>query len=155
MVHNKSTADKYYLLENKGKTAFRTSKKGSRIMRGTASPKKQPNNKDEAEPSTSSCSVVLHARHQWLENEIAAVKDVFSSNIHNKSISLDEVRNTAKDHPVRKNIVCSKIRYKVRSLFSLEKSNDDNDDGPACLPTEEESQAQRCERLGISPVVSK
>ena len=154
MVHNKSTADKYYLLENKGKTAVRTSKKVSRIMRGATSPKKQPRDKDGEEPSTSSCNVVSSTRHQWLENEIAAVKDVFSSNIQNKSISLDEVRNTAKDHPVLNNIDCTKIRDKVRSLFSLDHGNDDdNDDGPACLPTEEESQVQRCERLGLSPVV--
>ena len=79
-------------------------------MRGVTSPKKQRKDKDEAEPSTSSCTVVLSTRHQWLENEIAAVMDVFSSNIQNKSISLDEVQNTAKDHPVLNNIDCTKIQ---------------------------------------------
>ena len=44
----------------------------------------------------------------------------------------------------------------MRSLFSLDENNDgDYNDGSACLPTEEESKEQRCERLGFPPVIGK
>ncbi|CAB4024829.1 Neurofilament medium polypeptide [Paramuricea clavata] len=149
MVHNRATADKYYLLEDKGKTAVRTSKELSRIMRDAHCTKTR--NYTSGEPSTSSCvqvAVVTH-RHKWKKDESAAVATLFATNIQNHSISLEEVRNVSKDHVILSKISTSKIRDKRRSLFT-QNDPDDPEELPS-LPKECETPEERLERFGIPP----
>ena len=161
MVHNVTTADKFYLLEEKGKTAVRTSKELSRIMRDV------PETHDHCETETqddvaaerpsTSCAAIVHPRHKWTNDEVGVLRSLFSQNIEKKSISLQEVRNVTEGNTVLKNISCSKIRDKIRSFFTqaMESSNeDDNESGSdkndRCLPpAEKETLGQRLKRVGI------
>ena len=151
MVHNRATADKYYLLEDKGKTAVRTSKELSRIMRDAHCAKTR--NDTSGEPSTSSCVAVVTHRHKWKKDESAAVATLFAKNIQDQSISLEEVRNLSKDHVILSKISASKIRDKIRSLFT-QNDPDDPEELPS-LPEECETPEERLERFGIPPAAGK
>ena len=60
MVHNKSTADRYYLLKNKGKTAVKASKELTKIMRTTCSRNKKGEPSSLCEGSTTHDSPQRH-----------------------------------------------------------------------------------------------
>lgn len=151
MVHNRTTADRYYLLQDKSKTAVRTSKELSRIMR-------QPDSSNSsvlqcADKASTSCHessqdvAVRSLRKKWGRDETAAVQTVFAKHIQDMSISLEEVRQLSKDHPILSKISCTKMRDKIRSLFC---QNDVSDsDNPLTLPNESETPQQRMQRFGI------
>ena len=158
MVHNQATATKYYLLKNKGKSAVKTSKELSRIMRDLTETDDEASNEiekdEEQQPPNkqiriSSGDVICH-RHKWSIDEEKAVKNIFGSQIQQKKISLDDVRNVVKDHPVLKNIAASKIRDKVRTYFK------DSSSGDSPLPPdEEETPVEKMKRFGVPDTTGK
>ena len=123
MVHNKSTADRY-LLKNKGKTAVKTSKELAKIMRttSTCSSNKKGETSDLCEDS--------QPRHKWTSEEVTLLKRLFASNIKNKSITLDEVRQMITKQSLLSNNSSIKIRDKIRSYFNsspvFAEATDDN-----------------------------
>lgn len=126
MVHHKSTADRYYLMQAKATAAVKTSKYLTKVMHvEQSSPEKKrheevpPASKEvnsESVPSTSK-EWISPRRRKWVPEEKEAIKNLFATNIINKSISMAEVREIASNHPILCKISESKIRDKVRSYF--------------------------------------
>ena len=153
MVHNKTTADRYYLLQDKGKSAVRTSKKLRNIMRDQSS--ENPGENLEGELSNKDChgieddplSIFQPYRHKWSCEEESVVQSLFKDNIEAKRVSIDEVRAAVKDHPLVGTISPTKIRDKIRTYFV--ESRDMDGDAPV-PPEEEESAEQRLERFDVT-----
>lgn len=124
MVHNKATADRFYALQSKTRSAVKASRQVSKIMHGTAEAKSD-----------------INSRHKWSVEEETTLKTLFSEQIENHSISLAEVRETSQKDPLLSMLPCIVIRNKIRSLFK--------DKEPPQLPTEVESSKERLRRFGL------
>ena len=141
MVNNKTTADCYYLLQDKGKSAVRTSKK----LRNTMCDQSSENFGEnlEGELSDKGCqgmeddplSIFQPYRHKWSYDEESVVQSLFKDNIEAKRVSNHEVRAAVKDHPLLGTISPTKIRDKIRTYFVEYRDMD----GDAPVPPEEES----------------
>ena len=79
---------------------------------------------------------------------MAQLNTVFSSQIRQKSITLEEVRTTVEKQPLLQHIDPIKIRDKIRSYFKTDDSESDMEDAPS-PPTETESRDERLKRFGI------
>lgn len=157
MVHNRSTADRYYLMQAKAKSAVQTSKYLTKIMHVEQSCPKEdvsgtiPSTSKEVGsgkiPSTSKeVDCISPRRRKWLLEEEAAIKDLFATNISNKSITMEDVREIANGHPLLCEISPSKVRDKIRSFFKNVES---------VLPSlPNESPQQRLNRIGIQTSVT-
>ncbi|XP_028415023.1 uncharacterized protein LOC114538102 [Dendronephthya gigantea] len=154
MDHHKSTADKYYLLQNKTKSAVQSSKYLSRLMHIH-----KPSNESEPGnvPSTSNIDAQgsppkenegEQARRRWTPEETSAVKSAFLTNIESRAITMSEVRVAIKDHPILGCISPYKVRDKVRALFEEEGTIPLGD-----LPSE--TPQQRLTRIGVDGIESK
>ena len=145
MVHNKSTADRYYLLQDKGKSAARTSREVSRIMRDTSKSELEKNevNTDRSLMGETP-DIFTPYRHAWQAEEVSAIESLFSKNIEEQTVSLPEVKNLVKNHPVLGEISSKKIIDKVRSMFRKDSSEDHPDP-----PQENESTEEKLKRIGI------
>ena len=132
--HKKSTADKYYLLADKMKTAAKTSTYVRKLMHsGEPSDPNAPTTSQIQENPTSNASeksfkelenptasrenTLETRRRKWTAEENAAVKSVFASCIEAKSITMREVKDLAGNHQLLRSISPSKVRDKVRSFF--------------------------------------
>ena len=136
MAHNKSTADRHYLLQAKTKSAVKTSKQLSNIIRKERSifEKEDPNDKQSIPPL---------GRHKWTADEESDLESLFWMEIGNQSITLEVVRGKIKDHPRFSTMRADVIRYKVRAMFKKGTSE-------LLLPPEEtESRDDRLKRIGI------
>ena len=161
MVHNKTTADRYYLLQDKGKSAVRTSKKLWHIMRNDSAGESGENLKDGCadnqdvtdEPSTGS-NIFMPHRHKWSSEEESAIQSLFSHSIEAKEISINEVRTIAKDHPLLGKLATSKIRDKIKIRTYFKDDADMDADSPK-LPEEEESAEQKLKRFGVPTIHGK
>ena len=157
MEHDKSTADKYYLLTNKMKTAAKTSTYMRELTHsGKSSDPHVPTTSqaeehtmfsdetfDELEnPSTSQENMLPTSRRKWTPEENSAVKTVFASCIKTKSITMREVKDLAGNHPLLRSISPAKVRDKVRAFFG-----EDPAIPLADLPCE--SPRQRLARVGL------
>ena len=124
MVHNRETADRFYLLKKKTESAVKASRQVSKIMHGTA----------QAESD-------MELRHKWTVKEETALKALFSEQIENHSISLAEVRSISQNDSLLSKLPYMVIRNKIRSLFKEKE--------PLKLPTEVESPKERFIRFGL------
>ena len=124
MVHNRETADRFYSLQSKNKSAVKASRQVTKIMHGTARAKSD-----------------MESRHKWTVEEETALKTLFSEQIENRSISLAEVRSISQTDPRLSKLQFMVIRNKIRSLFKEE--------NPLELPTEVESSKERLRRFGL------
>jgi hypothetical protein len=90
MVHKQSTAHRYYLLKNKAKSAVRTSRELTKIMR-CETEKKSTNisREDDKAPEleTSERQEPLE-RHKWTSPQVAELKRAFSSHIVMQSVTI-------------------------------------------------------------------
>ncbi|XP_028394421.1 uncharacterized protein LOC114518606 [Dendronephthya gigantea] len=153
MVHNKTTADKYYLLKNKGKSAVKTSKELSRIMRDgsekteSSDGVEKEENKDQEPPEkdAATSSVVSCPRHKWSSEETDLLKQLFATQIQMKKVSMEDIRELCKGQQFLEKIPPSKIRDKVRTLFKLGESS--------LPPQEKESTEEKLKRFGM-PIAS-
>ena len=151
MAHKQSTADRYYLLKNKGKSAVRTSQELSKIMRSsetTNMANETEDNSDDVAHSSSPLSGNSNGRHNWTSAQISELESAFATHIKRKSISMMEVRETVKDIPVLQNIPFKKVLDKIRSYFS--KDDLGCEESPS-LPTEIETREERIKRAGLAP----
>ena len=149
MVHNKSTADRYYLMQEKAKSAVQTSKYLTNVMHeGDSSEIANSSeiacdskaNSNKIHPTT--FSSILPSRRKWLPEEEAVLKNLFAPNIAKKAITMEDVRKVISDHPLLSDIPASKVRDKIRTFFK--------DVVPvlSSLPPDETPQ-QRLKRIGI------
>lgn len=72
----------------------------------------------------------------WDEEQVATLKDVFCTEIENKSITMAEVREKIQEHPVLRRLDPRKVYDKIRSEWRFnDKSNsqpsDVDDDKPS------------------------
>lgn len=145
MSHNPKTAEKFYLIRQKRKNAAKTSESLQNIFRGSPSPSKDDTENDktpEEQPGQSeSQGQGSSSRHVWSREEDEAIRECFKTNIGRKNITIEETRLKIKDHPVLKDIMVTKVRDKVRSLFGT-----GTDDQSIQLPTEEETVDQKVEK---------
>jgi hypothetical protein len=157
MVHKQSTADRYYLLKSKGKSAVKTSQELSKIMRTTTSctvthdTEKNTGSKSNDNEESSSKELLsgqLSGRHKWTSDEISVLNTAFSLQLKQKSISMEEVRAIIKNQPLLHHIHPRKIRDKIRSYFDKEDSEPESEKSPS-LPTENESCEERLQRFGL------
>lgn len=157
MVHNKTTAGRYYLLQDKGKSAARTSSKVRRIMRNHCEKSMKDETCDNHDiDDGSSENALVSNRDKWTSVEESAVQSLFSHNIEIKSISVHDVRKASQDHPLVGKIDPSKIRDKIRTYFK----SDANvctpvDEEPPLLPEEEETAQQKLARFGMPTTKGK
>lgn len=125
MVHKKSTADRFYLIQEKATNAVKTSKYLTKLMHAQqCSPKKSQNENSpatqEANNESASCTSqqwTSPRRRKWVPEEETAIKDLFSANIANQNVTMNDVREISSKHPLLCKISDSKIRDKVRSYF--------------------------------------
>ena len=146
MVHNKATADRYYLMQEKSVAAVKTSKYLSKVMRSDAS-KSKDKTKDIDEPNTPSCSREFEPekRHKWLPEE--AIKTIFAEDITNKCITMSKVREEIENHPLLGKLSPSKVKDKVRTFF---------DNSPIDLQSlPEETSEERLVRTGYKTQAPK
>jgi site-specific recombinase XerD len=143
MVHKQSTADRYYLLQSKGKSAVKTSKELTRIMRSSGV---EDDETAEKESKASGRDGSESRRHKWTSAEIAELETAFSSNIDSRSITMEQVKKTVKRIPALRSISPEKIRDKIRSYF---RENDGENSGFLLLPAEKESLGDRLNRAGL------
>ena len=145
MSHNPKTAEKFYLIRQKRKNAAKTSESLQNIFRGSPSPSKDDTENDkmpEEQPGQSESQVQgSSSRHVWSREEDEAIRKCFKTNIGRKNITIEETRLKIKDHPILKDIMVTKVRDKVRSLFGT-----GTDDQSIQLPTEEETVDQKVEK---------
>ena len=134
MVHNKATAERYYLLQEKTKSAMVASRKLTRIMHSVS-----PVKNDDSQPQEP-----MATRHKWTSDEEDVLLSLFPNQIKKQSISIEEVKKIAKEHPLIGKIPCFKIRDKIRSLFE-----DDQQELPASPPGEVESSKEQLKRFGL------
>ena len=146
MSHNPKTAEKFYLIRQKRKNAAKTSESLQNIFRGSPSPSNDETENDktpEEQPGESeSQEQGSSTRHVWSreEDDHEAIRECFKTNIGRKLITIEETRLKIKDHPILKDIMVTKVRDKVRSLFGS-----GTDDQSIQLPTEEETVDQKLE----------
>ena len=148
MAHKQSTADRYYLLENKGKSAVRTSKELSKIMRHGTDQNSSNNASENNESSSLTTSEKQRSsgRHKWTSAQVAELKCVFSSHIVAQSITTDDVKKSVLEAPTLKGMPLKKIVDKVRSYFG--NNAEETIEAPS-LPAEEESIVNRLNRAGL------
>ncbi|XP_028414073.1 uncharacterized protein LOC114537140, partial [Dendronephthya gigantea] len=145
MVHKQSTADHYYLLKNKGKSAVRTSNELAKIMRSSG----QAN----MEENTDTLQVENpEQRHKWTPNEILELGSAFSEHIKRKSITLRQVKEITKGIPILRCISLKKICDKIRSYFGTDESRSEK--SPS-LPGEMESCQEHMERAGLTKCMER
>jgi hypothetical protein len=127
MVHNKNTADRYYLLQDTGKSAVKTSKNYGTLC--------AMNLLGKMGAQTIVLELMILQIYLCLIGTTGAVrknmlyKSLFSQNIEAKQILIREVRKISKDHPL-----LGKIRDKIRTYFEDETGMDED---PPMLPKEE------------------
>ena len=124
MVHNRVTADRFYLLKKKTQSAVKALRQVSKIMHRAA----------QAESD-------MELRHKWTVKEETALKALFSEQIENHSISLAEFRSISQNDSLLSKLPYMVIRNKIRSLFKEKE--------PLKLPTEVESPKERLRRFGL------
>ncbi|CAB3991928.1 Neurofilament medium polypeptide [Paramuricea clavata] len=113
MVHNQATATKYYLLKNKGKSAVKTSKELSCIMRDlteTEASNEIEKGEEQQPPNKQihiSGDVICH-RHKWSIDEEKAVKDIFGSQIQQKKNIFRRYQKCCKRPPCAEEHCCLK-----------------------------------------------
>ena len=148
MAHKQSTADRYYLLKNKGKSAVRTCKELEKIMRHRTDQSSSNNATDNNESAslTTSEKERSSGRHKWTSAQVAELKCIFSSHIVAQSITTEDVRKSLLEAPTLKGIAVKKIVDKVRSYFG---NNAEEAIETPSLPTEQESIVNRLKRAGL------
>jgi len=143
MSHNPKTAEKYYAIRQKNKNAAKTSEALRHILFMTKSNEEEEksgaNKEEEKEPQNTA------KRHRWSEDENVAVCSIFTKDIKNKCITVQQVKDKIHGHALLGNIAAAKIVDKVRSLISQAESEEVNE--TAELPTETETAQQRINRL--------
>ena len=148
MVHKPSTADRYYLLPNKSKSAVKTSKELAKIMRSGDAPstKRTGDLADEDVELSSRHPESSPGRYKWTPAQVLEIQSAFASHIKHQSITMEQVRDTVNHILLLQGIPEKKIRDKVRSFFG--KDTLVVDDLPS-LPTERESLDDRLRRAGL------
>ena len=144
MSHNPKTAEKFHLIRQKRKNAAKTSESLQNIFRGSPSNLESEDDKTSEEQVDESESQGQGSsnRHVWSKEEDEAIRKCFMTNIGREHITIEEVRLKIKDHPILKDIMATKVRDKVRSLFGTR-----TDDPSHQLPTEKETVEQKLGRL--------
>lgn len=142
MAHKEGTAERFYRLKEKEKACVQAASSLTTIMR-SAEPKKGV--EDTLPTATTSHDVSLAAddrnnkeRMLWDEEQVATLKDVFCTEIENKSITMAEVREKIQEHPVLRRLDPRKVYDKIRSEWRFnDKSNsqpsDVDDDKPSAV----------------------
>ena len=150
MVHRKTTADKYYLLKDKRKTAVKTSQAVSRIMRPSPKKHKAPSKtSDDDFPSSKQpeCSGLNDTslktrRHKWTTEEITLLKKIFRDNLEpGKHVSIQEVRMKMKRQPLLGHLSEEQVRDKIRYRKEEEET--------PSLPRDVETKKQKLRRFGL------
>ncbi|CAB4043461.1 Neurofilament medium polypeptide, partial [Paramuricea clavata] len=145
MVHHKTTADKFYLLKNKGKSAVKTSKELSRIMRDATEKTETSDEQQDKQPADKEADTSDH-RHKWSSEEKDVLKQLFAAQIQTKKVSMEEVRELCKGHQLLGEIPPSKIRDKVRTFFNLNSTEIES----SLPPQEQESAEEKLKRFGVT-----
>ena len=146
MVHKQSTADRYYLLKNKSKSAVKTSKELSKIMRSSDAVSTEENVVMSSKGHASKNSPTPAGRHKFTSARISEIKSAFARHINQKSITMEQVRSTVENVPILHGISQKKVLDKIRSYFGqgvLE------DEVLPPLPSETESLHDRLKRAGL------
>ena len=94
MAHKQSTANRYYLLKNKGKSAVRTSQELSKIIwssETTNMANEMEDNSEDVAHSSSPLSGNSNGRHNWASAQISELELAFATHVKRKLISMMEV----------------------------------------------------------------
>ncbi|KAK3733046.1 hypothetical protein QZH41_000592 [Actinostola sp. cb2023] len=116
MSHNPKTAEKYYAIRQKNKNAAKTSEALRHILFMTKSNEEEEksgaNKGEEKEPQNTA------KRHRWSEDENVAVCSIFTKDIKNKCITVQQVKDKIHGHALLGNIAAAKIVDKVRNTLN-------------------------------------
>ena len=161
MAHKETTAQRFYRLKEKEEACVQAASCLPQIM-GSSEPKQGIKRKEATFESSDAvistvadkdgADEVLKERLVWNEEDITALKEVFSKEIEAKSLTTAVVKDKIQDHPTLCRLDPKKVYDKVRSewRFGNNTSNQhsDMDDGQpsADLPNESDTLADKMSR---------
>ena len=152
MGHNQKTAEKFYLIRQKEKTAAKTSEALRNIMYRTD---QKDADKEEEQLPDEVVSQQMSGRedqsdgklesgwHRWTVEENESVKSAFETAIKEKSINIQTVKDIIQGHKILSKIDVSKVFDKVRSFIKEAESQESEQ----VLPTETETQQEKLLRF--------
>ena len=161
MAHKETTAQRFYRLKEKEEACLQAASSLPHIMR-SSEPKKgvkrtQPtatisDGVTSAGGDKSTADGVLKERMLWNEEDVSALRDVFSKEIESKSVTITVVRDKIQDHPTLGRLDPRKVYDKVRSEWrfgentSCQPSDVDDGQPSAELPKESETLTDKMSR---------
>ena len=156
MGHKKSTADRYYFLEDKMKSSSRAADALPTIMRTVNEEKEDEEDRErlvEASPNkvndhmrelTNSNAHQTPQRHKFSEEEIRLIDNVFAEEILEKKISMDIVTQKIKEHELLVALTPKRVYNRIRTTMKYSRP------GELSLPGTSESMEDRVARLTSS-----
>ena len=156
MAHKKSTADRYYYLDNKLASSSRAADTLPTIMCTINKDDDENECVDNPENGKHMDTSVRHIekaadnlpltprQHKFTEEEISKIENVFAEEIQAKSISMDTVVDKIKGDNLLNSLTPRRVYDKVRTTF---KSSKASCSGKLELPEEAESMEDRVARL--------
>ena len=134
MGHKTSTAERFYRLREKEEACIEAANNLTSIMRETQEPVSQPKTPATATKSLSQTSF-KRDRLSWREEDVNAMKDLFSEEIKEKCITIEVVRNKIRDHPTLKQLNDKRVLDRIRSEWRNSDLADEEAAGTCSMPT--------------------
>ena len=134
MGHKTSTAERFYRLREKEEACIEAANNLTSIMRETQEPVSQPKTPATATKSLSQTSF-KRDHLSWREEDVNAMKDLFSEEIKEKCITMEVVRNKIRDHPTLKQMNDKRVLDKIRSEWQNSDLADEEAAGTCSMPT--------------------
>ena len=155
MTHSQRTAEKYYNIQEKGRSDARTVEQLHAVLRNNPTEKVEAATSLEdvsdstAAPSrTFDSTVAASRRHIWRDDQLKEVTKIFEKNIESGKVTIEDVRVKTRNIGCLNDIPSESIRDKVRSLIKSRKNKEQQEEQCA-PPTEIESQADKFRRFGL------
>ena len=142
MGHKRTTAERFYRLRQKEDACVQAANNLASIMRIS---KKVPVPEQETSAVTKDNDSLHESsrkeRLSWKEEEVAALKELFSDNRKSKSITLEVVRDKISEHPTLQHLDAKRVCDKVRSEWQFKDPKHDEarntSSNPSCKPPEQ------------------
>ncbi|XP_068670188.1 uncharacterized protein [Montipora foliosa] len=136
MGHKPSTAERFYRLREKEEACVEAANNLSSIMR---KPQKKPVSHNTTATATKSLSqeCLTKERLTWKEEDVNAIKELFSEEIKEKSVTMEVVRGKIQGHAALEQLDAKRVCDRIRSEWCNSTSNPESDKAADCMPETE------------------
>ncbi|XP_068757402.1 uncharacterized protein [Montipora capricornis] len=136
MGHKPSTAERFYRLREKEEACVEAANNLSSIMR---KPQKKPVSRNTTATATKSLSqeCLTKERLTWKEEDVNAIKELFSEEIKEKSVTMEVVRGKIQGHAALEQLDAKRVCDRIRSEWRNSTSNPESDKAADCMPETE------------------